>query len=135
MDTSPPSQDTIEKNIETLVSKRPPKLQNGNGQSTESETGTTVDIDEASSRANGDSIDNSETLDSPTPGPDPTVRFEFPPPRDLINSPRTDFDEKQSAHRFVEALLQKIPDLVKKISTVDADEAMQQFASTFCEGL
>ncbi|GAU93506.1 hypothetical protein RvY_05437 [Ramazzottius varieornatus] len=132
-DTSPPSQDTIEKNIEALVSKRPPKLQIGNGQSTESEPGTTVDIDVASSRANGDSIDNSETLDTPTPGPDPTVKFEFPPLRDLISSPRTDFDEKQSAHRFVETLLLKIPDLIKKISTVDADEAMQQFASTFCE--
>ena len=135
-DTSPPSQQIIEKNVESM-SKNPSKSRNelnGHIQSTETEPPMTIDLGVENPIHDEEIASESEPSETPTPGPDPPTKFEFPPPHAVICKPRTDIDERQSAHRFTDSLLLKIRSLVKKISTLDADEDMQQFASTFCEG-
>ena len=145
-DTSPISLDEIERNVDlSMLTKTPHRSPSGSN-----DPGDLAAAEEKRQLSQEDSLDAGESpgvaggveflsgheqsVETPTPGPDGKVVFDFTAAHDVLCAKRTEQDEQESAKRFLVKLAALIPRLLGKISTIEVDEDMQQFASDFCEG-
>ncbi|XP_055338053.1 brefeldin A-inhibited guanine nucleotide-exchange protein 3-like [Paramacrobiotus metropolitanus] len=136
-DTSPPSVEQLEEQAERLATQ----YQLQTAQSLE-EAGA-GDLENGRSRLESvDSIDAVEEegerrgiVEAQTSLEEKTEKAEirFGSGLETICPPRTEHDEIDSAARFLSQLTVSVRGMISKISTVEVDEAMQQFASDFCE--
>lgn len=88
-------------------------------------------IDEEANDSFGTTFEESE----PSAEAKPQFEFKVPLEQQQTSENRTERDERESAQRFVTQLIELVPELLSKMSTVDVDDMLQTFASKFCEGI
>ncbi|OQV24338.1 Brefeldin A-inhibited guanine nucleotide-exchange protein 3 [Hypsibius exemplaris] len=136
-DTTPISLDDIERNVDILMVKKRPQESIDLGDLTvpvvlpREDSLDAETVETPTSAAGVELLIDGEQLE--TPGPDAKPVFDFTAAGDVLCTKRTELDEQDSANRFIAKLVDAIPQLLHKISTIEVDEAMQQFASEFCE--